>query len=144
MKHLLIIVLTTLVLASCKKDAELPSLTSTGAQTLGCKINGKSFVASGNTKNLSPGGISGYRITTEPWPMITIIAVQEDPRYQINITFNFKDTVGRYELAEAGPYEGIFKDLSGSSTAVTGQNEYKTTNSHVGHVIVTHYSGKII
>ena len=136
--------LSALLFGACKKDAKLPEPTSSGANTLGCRIDGQAFASRGKSTAINSRGISSVFISKGPWPRVSIIASQEEPRYQIAVAFNFRDTPGRYELTATYPYQGKFTDLSGGSTAIDGTNEFKTKGEYVGHVTVTYYSGAII
>ncbi len=55
MKTLLSAFVLLIVLFSCKKDDLLPAATQNGANTFGCKVNGKTWIPDGG------GGFSGIK-----------------------------------------------------------------------------------
>ena len=55
MKTLLSVSALFIMLFSCKKDDPLPAATQVGANTFGCKVNGKSWIPDGG------GGFSGIK-----------------------------------------------------------------------------------
>ncbi|MEO6832965.1 MAG: DUF6252 family protein [Chitinophagaceae bacterium] len=138
------IVLLFLIIYGCKKNDEiqLPYTTHTGANTFGCKINGETFVTSGDPS--ASWSNSGVKYSFYADSSIAIDAKQESPKKYIYFRFKFNSAPGIYHLNDDYQYIGTFTDLSDGSTAVNGGNEYNSSSKHTGTITVTNYDGHII
>jgi hypothetical protein len=140
-RHILVIALSVLFVAtSCKKEADkLPAATSTGANTFGCLLNGKTWVATGrgggSGVNPTSGGFFGEVDSTVS---IYIIAYGENDEIAIylkNIT-----TVGSYVLNKNTSIKpnAVLPQASYGMYAVLYDQEYVTDSLHTGVVNITH------
>jgi hypothetical protein len=131
-----------LTASSCKKQntgPQLPSETKTGANTLGFKINGKVYTASGKSGLLS----SEYVWGGGPYSDTSVIIGAENSiqkfsfllvvRYSLLNGLNF---TGEY------PYEGFFMDES-DGTIPIGPNVYNTNNNYKGIVNIKFTNGSL-
>ena len=81
-KIIIVIILSTLLGASCKKTNtpsptdQLPPTTQTGANTFGCLVNGKVYIPKGSSGNGSPNPKVAYDIGLGGRPVLKINADQ--------------------------------------------------------------------
>jgi hypothetical protein len=144
MKLLTALVFALLFYLGCKKEdqRQLPEITSTGARTFGCKVNGGIFKTSGVQSN--NWNKAGVKFNSYADKSIEIDASQDSPHENIYMRFKFNDTPGTYYLNDKMRYIGIYHGLAGGSTAIDRNNEYKTNDINTGVVHVAHFDGNII
>ena len=144
MKNLLLIFIVFFLIqfTGCKKADILPPLTTHGANTFGCKVNGKDFTVSGNQRtNLNSNGVTF--IPKSVFGMVYIDASGDQILYNIEIKFHFFDTLGTYPIQGTYPFEAYFWDNT-NGTIPTGSNQYKTDSTHDGSIKIVYYDGSVI
>jgi hypothetical protein len=123
---LLLLPLFLLSIQCKKKDAEpnLPATTQTGANTFGCRVNGKVFISKGNvgtyalplTANYSSQNtstynfsVSGSNLKRDDRPLITLgsaaITLVSGKTFPIQLTGNTTGVEGRYYDNNGGEYK---------------------------------------
>lgn len=121
--------------SSCKKqknnEPQLPPETQTGAGTLGFKIDGKIYTASGGCglfANQCVGGWGPYSGDTS----IDITAVSQVQKFKFRITIKYSGTFGIH-YTSGYPFDGYFTDDS-NGTIQGNSNHYQTTDIYKGKV----------
>jgi uncharacterized protein DUF6252 len=140
-RHLLTIALAILVVeTSCKKEtAKLPAATSTGANTFGCLVNGKAWIATGRGVfsgiNPTSGGFFGEVDSTVS---IYINAFGEND--EIAIYLKKTIAVGTYQLDRNTDIKpsAVLPQASYGMYALLYDHEYVTDSIHTGVVNITH------
>lgn len=119
MKTLLLVLFAATLFSGCKKDKsedQLPPATQIGANTFGCKINGKVFVPKGydGTGRPNPHIVYDYDLNGQPYLFIETHRYKENNSIAgIDITFFGLNNVGNYF------FNNYFR-LSGGSQEVLG------------------------
>ncbi len=131
-------------IASCRKVQDnLPSETTVGAYTIGFKVNGTNYTASGKVGQLLNNGAVSYNYsnyTTDHSIVITAERTAGDNKFEIWLAIPYKDSIGTYLLLDN--YKGTFflggnpnpSDPSDAST-------YTTTNVYTGKVSISYFDG---
>ncbi|MEO6832839.1 MAG: DUF6252 family protein [Chitinophagaceae bacterium] len=138
-----------LIFPSCKKAntpdplSQLPAATHSGANTLGCLVNGKAFLVNVGLANWNhPLGVSfspydGYSWEIDGKPdsrHLTIRFNESGTNPTIPSTFNLTtDYQSRAEFLN--PLDG---------TAINGNNEFVTNVSNTGEITISYYDGSVI
>ena len=130
--------------ASCTKTQDvLPSETHVGSNTIGFKVNGKVYTASGNLRQLLSFGYVDYN-TEQIDSSIFIKAANTtgDNKFEIWLSIKYRDTVGAYLLTD-GSYKGTFF-LGGNPSPddPSGSNIYYTNVLYTGTVTIKYFDGK--
>lgn len=133
-----------LTASSCKKQnsgSQLPPETHTGANTLGFKINGKVYTASGKGGLLSDSHVS-YSIIDDT--SIMIIASKANDFYiRMRAKFSGGTTLlGKHQI-RSYPYDGFFLDQS-NGTIPGSDNNFSTSDLYTGEITITYFNGSII
>lgn len=134
--------LLLLTLAACKKEQseldKLPQPTQTGANTAGCLINGKAFVATGWGSGMGKvaGIAGGFYTDTIYW--LRLNGVYQDQHTTLSIFLRNAHKTGRYELVYSTPIVPIAGLLQARSHAtcsfVDGNETFATTTQATGYV----------
>lgn len=125
------------IFATCKKDHEdtLPPATQTGANTFGCKINGKVFVPKGSsgTGTANPHVQYDLDLNGQPYLFIETFQYPTDINSGIKIGFNVLNHLGFYSLSDT------FSFLVGSPTGSNncGGISNNPSNYKMGGGVVT-------
>ncbi len=136
--HKIVFITSTFFLISCTKD-KLPKATEKGANTFGCKVDGKFF------KPYFRGGlfnnVNVLRIGNNT-NGFGIHAANQETHESVSIEFTFITKPGVYQLRQY-PYRGIF------SAGPISPGWYTTDSLNTGELIITRcdlanniYSGK--
>ena len=140
MKTLLSAFVLLLVLFSCKKNDPLPAATQNGANTFGCKVNGKAWIPDGVGGFARIKAISGGYVGTSisPTPNSVFISTYRSDRTKIDLHIQGVNKTGVYELnkstnilyAELRPlnYGAYFPDPG---------KAFATNNKYTGTVNIT-------
>ncbi len=150
-KLLLCVIACTNIFAACKKDkteptelSKLPAATQTGANTFGCLVNGKAWVAQRNDCSIfcSPsfkiyydGGYGGF---------ISITALKIDMGNNINeefgIAFDSTNFKLKHTIAISNSFTvATFRNYSISNNCNTYVHYLDSTVTHSGKIILTKY-----
>lgn len=131
-----------LTASSCKKrntGPQLPPETQTGAGTLGFKINGKIYTASGGCGLLADqciGGGGPYSDTA-----IDITAVNQTQKFKFRISIKYSGVNGIH-YTSGYPYDAYFTDDT-NGTIPGSSNHYITTDVYKGKVNIKFCNGSI-
>ena len=130
--------------SSCKKqknnEPQLPPETQTGANTLGFKINGKVYTASGKGGLLSNESVWGGPNSDTS---ITIGADNSIQKFALFIKIQYSGNIGTHYTNEY-PYTGLIQlDTDTGGTIPTGSNTYNTTHQYKGKVNIKFSNGSI-
>lgn len=139
------------IFAGCKKDKELteleklPPTTQTGANTFGCLVNGKAWVAQRNDCNILcdpsfkiyyDGGFGGLVAIT-----CVQIDIQNNIDQGISILFDSSNYKSTHSLIVTNPLNSVsFKDGNSPSSCNRYQHSLDTTVTHAGKVVLTNYN----
>ncbi|MEO7444893.1 MAG: hypothetical protein ABIU55_05295 [Ferruginibacter sp.] len=106
------------VFASCKKDKtnedQLPPPTQTGANTFGCKINGKVFVPKGYDGTGRPNPHVQYDFDLNGQPYLSIDSkryIQNQVNGAVFILFNNLTSIGIYPIPPSLKYSVGWSDI---------------------------------
>ena len=139
MKILFLTIVSVSLLAGCtKKEAAppLPALTTHGANTLGCRINGEVFAASGISFQSVTDGVNLIPYT-DGW---YIRGVAGNKRIYMQIDFASNPTVpATFPLGRREPFRGRYMYFP-DGTVPSGSTEWLTDESRTGTVTVTSYT----
>jgi hypothetical protein len=75
--------------------------------------------------------------------LVYIGGVFVSPRYDIEISFRYNDTLGTYPIIDKYPYFGYFWDYT-KSVSPNDSNQFSPDNTHTGTVTVSYNDGNII
>jgi len=144
-KFIFLLLLTFASTACCKKDDEkqkdpidqLPPLTHTGANTGGCLINGKAFVAGNYLRptfcqyyQQQHFGLALNRIINNK---IHSIGIKVNSNLQVGHTYRL--TLEDYITGQDGNYGSYKKDTS----PPPNPNHYGTNDTYYGELTITHH-----
>lgn len=136
----LLLVFTSFVKTGGDKD--LPPITHTGENVMACRINGHAIIAAENTADIS--NPAAVRFSAAPDnELIYISGVFVSPRYDIEISFKYEDTLGVYPILDKYPYFGYFWDYT-KSVSANDSNQFHPDKTHSGSVKVMYNDGNII
>ncbi len=148
-KLIMIIVACANIFAACKKDkteptelSKLPAATQTGANTFGCLVNGKAYVAQNDCKYLcnSPfkvsynsdfGGIVGI---TGDW-----LNSKENIDKRIQILIDSTNHKLMHSISIYNPHQGAGYIDSKLTTCNQYDHYLDSASTHTGNVILTKY-----
>ncbi|MEO6832121.1 MAG: hypothetical protein ABI169_07960 [Chitinophagaceae bacterium] len=138
-----------LVFPSCKKTStpdplsQLPAATHSGANTLGCLVNGKAFAVTGHSSFSNPDGVDfiPYSSSSLGW----LIKGNVSPAYlRISFAGNLQNSkIGRYTIADIFPFGGLYANPQ-NGTAILGNTEFTTNAQNNGVITVSYYDSSII
>ncbi len=126
--------ITTLTGSNCKKEnnePQLPAETQTGANTLGFKINGKVYTASGKSGLLTNQHVWGGGPFSDT--SIDIGASNSNLKFYFRITIKYSGNIGLHYTLANTTYNGIFQDNS-DGTIPGNSNFYQTNDVYKGIV----------
>ncbi len=135
--------LTTLTGSNCKKEnnePQLPPETQTGANTLGFKINGKVYTASGKSGLLTNQHVWGGGPNSDT--SIIIAASNSNQKYNLYIKIKYTGNVGIHRTIPNTVYYGTFQDNS-NGTIPGNSNFYQTNDMYRGTVNIKFANGSI-
>ena len=143
MKNLILILITTFTLSCCSKDDkptnpidQLPPATTTGANTAGCLVDGKAFLAKGYipSGNLVCNYINGKDFSL-------IIAQKNDTQTIVVdvITYNQTLVVGEVCLLKEYGADSKFGEYTIFDDN-TGRISYKTNSTIIGELKITYHN----
>lgn len=136
MRYLFLLIIV--VFTNCKKPnntPQLPPISHSGANTLGCLIDGKVFSTSGQWNNFNPIGV----LCTPLGSQGHIHIIGNDV---INIDFQYLGSPGTFEMGNL-PYRAYYWNYD-NGTFITGGNEFKTDSINKGAVTISNYNAYII
>ena len=141
MKTLLSAFVLLLVLFSCKKNDPLPAATQNGANTFGCKVNGKPWIpdGGGGFSGIKPveGGYQGSYIS-DPTKCNAYIRSRKMDRTVIHLFIREVCEKGVYDLnSNTGTWDVQQRPLSYGLYIDADKNYYITDREHRGKVNVT-------
>ena len=145
MKQLLSILFSFTILltaSSCKKQnagPKLPPETQRGANTLGFKIDGKVYTASGKSGLLSNQYVYGGGPNSDT--SIVIMAQNREQQFDLFIKIKYSGTNGVHLTTEY-PYTGMLQ-LNSDGTIPTGNNVYNTSDLFKAKVNIKFSNGSI-
>ena len=151
MKYNLVLLATAILLStmlagsSCKKDnaptteEQLPPETQTGANTFGCKVDGKIYTASGKGGLLSNQSMY-YNITASD-SSINIGISNSKQNFNLNMAIKYTGSYGIYFMRKYD-YRAIFQDNS-SGSLPGNSNTYYTDSVHLGRLNVKFFNGTL-
>ena len=123
-------------------DRDLPPITHTGENIMACRVNGLVVIASENAND--PNNPSVVRFSASPDnELVYIGGVFVSPRYDIEISFNYEDTLGVYPILDRYPYFGYFWDYT-KSISPNDSNQFHPDKTHPGSINVMYNDGNII
>ena len=139
------LLLSTLISASsCKKDnspateEQLPPETQTGANTFGCKVDGKIYTASGKASFLGSQTVS-YAFYSDT--SLSISATNSNTKFYLSIAVKYNGSVGLH-FTTSYPNEGLFIDNS-NGTIPGNYNSYSTDSLLKGRINIKYFNGNI-
>ncbi|MEJ7780588.1 MAG: DUF6252 family protein [Daejeonella sp.] len=132
------LVITILVIISCKKDDGLTKETQSGANTFSCKINGKVFLPkeelfSGRTLYANIKTINGIKI-------LIVGASNATNKLDVSLKIENFTGVGTYQLSTS---QSIFADYE-IRNPVPNEIKYTTRNSDIGKINITRSDNNIV
>jgi hypothetical protein len=150
-KLLLLIIACANIFAACKKDkteptelSKLPAATQTGANTFGCLVNGKAWVAQRNDCSIfcSPSfkiyydGSNGGYVGIEA----LIIDIKNNIDERFDIVFDSSNFKLIHPIRIINPLTtASFKNFTGVNNCSKYEHYSDSTVIHIGNVILTRY-----
>ena len=125
-----------------KSDRDLPPLTHTGENMMACRVNGQVIIASENTSDMSNPSTVKYSSSPDN-DLVYIGGVFVSPRYDIEISFRYADTLGVYPILDKYPYFGYFWDYT-KAISPNDSNQFQPDRTHKGTITVSYNDGNII
>lgn len=125
-----------------KYDRELPPLTHTGENVMACKVNGQVIIASENANDIANAAAVKFSSSPDN-DLVYIGGVFVSPRYDIEISFKYSDTLGVYPIIDKYPYFGYFWDYT-KAISPNDSNQFQPDKTHTGSVHVMYNDGNII
>ena len=123
-------------------ERDLPAITHTGENIMACRINGQIIIAAENTTDLA--NASSVKFSAAPDnELVYIGGVFVSPRYDIEISFKYADTLGVYPIVDKYPYFGYFWDYT-KAISPNDSNQFHTDKTHIGSIKVLYNDGNII
>ncbi|MEO6833949.1 MAG: hypothetical protein ABI378_14835, partial [Chitinophagaceae bacterium] len=149
MRKLFAVLLLVLLFAGCKKADrtpinpidQLPAATHTGANTLGCLIDGKPFAAYGKPSFLNEQGVSFQPAINTAWYIAGKVAYQH-----LIMNINYDSSISLpaiFEMSDNYPAGAELLNPTGGSSLITGNSDFKTDSVHKGTLTLQYYDGKI-
>jgi hypothetical protein len=139
----LLLLSSIFISSSCKKNTptnteeQLPPETHIGANTFGCKVDGKVYIASGSGGLLASQKVRYNYVGSDS--SINIFASNSESKFNFRISINYLGAIGIY-LTKAYPYTGTFYDDS-NGTLPNNSNIYETNISNIGRVNIKYFYG---
>ena len=134
-----------LILASFIKiggERDLPPITHTGENVMACRVNGKVIIASENSDDMASASTVKFSYSPDN-ELLYIAGVFASPRYDVEISFKYEDSLGVYPILNQYPYFGYFWDYT-KSISPNDSNQFHPDKVHTGSVNVLYNDGKII
>ena len=123
-------------------DKDLPPITHTGENVMACRVNGHVIIAAENSADIA--NPTTVRFSSAPDnELIYIGGVFISPRYDIEISFKYQDTLGVYPIIDKYPYFGYFWDYT-KSVSANDSNQFFPDKVHTGSINVLYNDGNII
>jgi hypothetical protein len=141
----LLLLSSIFISSSCTKnnpapaEEELPPETQTGANTFGCKVDGKIYTAKGKDGLLSTQYVFGGASNSQA--SFNIGASNTNQKFNFSLTVNYVGSLGIL-LTSAYPYEGNFQDNS-NGTIPGGLNSFPTDSLNIGKINLKYLSSNI-
>jgi len=135
--------------AGCKKGDktpsnpidQLPPATQTGANTLGCLIDGKLSSVNGKSYFGHETGVDFLAVLNSAWYLKGKVGYQG---IYINFDYNANPGVPKtFEVSNNYPAGAEHFNPTDGNTAITGGNDFKTDSVHKGALNLLYYDGKI-
>ena len=150
MRKLFAVLILVLLFAGCKKEDktpinpidQLPPATQTGANTLGCLIDGKPFTAYGKPSFLNEQGVSFQPFINTAWYISGKVGHQH-----LIMNINYDSSISLpaiFKMSDNYPAGAEFLNPLDENTAITGSNDFKTDSVHKGTLTVQYYDGTMI
>ena len=125
-----------------KSDRDLPPITHTGENVMACRINGQVIIAAENSSDISNPAAVKFSAAPDN-ELIYIAGVFVSPRYDIEISFKYSDSLGVYPIIDRYPYFGYFWDYT-KAISPNDSNQFQPDKTHTGSVNVIYNDGNII
>jgi hypothetical protein len=125
-----------------KSDRDLPPLTHTGENIMACKINGQVIIAAENSSDISNPAAVKFSSAPDN-ELVYIGGVFVSPRYDIEISFRYGDSLGVYPIIDKYPYFGYFWDYT-KAISPNDSNQFQPDKTHTGSINITYNDGNII
>jgi hypothetical protein len=143
-KFLILLLLSIIIIiSSCKKniptEEQLPPETQTGANTFGCKVDGKIYTAKGKDGLLASESVWGGASNSQA--SFNIGASNTNQKFNLSLTVNYSGSLGIL-FTSAYPYEGNFQDNS-NGTIPGGLNSFPTDSLNIGKINLKYLSSNI-
>jgi hypothetical protein len=135
-----------IIISSCKKnipvntEEQLPPETQTGANTFGCKVDGKIYTAKGKDGLLSTQYVFGGASNSQA--SFNIGASNTNQKFNLSLTVNYGGSLGIL-FTSAYPYEGNFQANS-NGTIPGGSNTFTTDSFNIGKVNLKYLGNNIV
>jgi hypothetical protein len=132
----LLLLSSIFISSSCTKNTpapaeeQLPPETQIGANTFGCKVDGKIYTASGEGGLLASEKVSGGGPNSDS--SILILASNSNQKFNLRLSVKYNGSLGLH-FTSTYPYEGAFFDNS-NGTLSNSSNTYETNSIHLGRV----------
>ena len=123
-------------------DRELPPITHTGENVMACRVNGLVIIASENSDDMASASTVKFSYAPDN-ELVYIAGVFVSPRYDLEISFKYEDTLGVYPIIDKYPYFGYFWDYT-KAISPNDSNQFHPDKTHTGSVHVLYNDGKII
>jgi hypothetical protein len=137
------LLLLSIIISSCKKttptEEQLPLETHIGANTFGCKVDGKIFTAKGKEGLLSSQSMY-YNIRASD-SSIKIGVSNTQTNFSLNMRIKYNGVNIIYALKN-DDYYGVFQDNSNGSIP-GNSNTYYTDSINIGKVKVNFFNGSL-
>ena len=125
-----------------RSDHGLPPITHTGENVMACRVNGQVIIAAENPND--PSNPAAVKFSEAPDnDLLYIGGIFVSPRYDIEISFRYGDSLGTYPILYKYPYFGYFWDYT-KSMSVNDSNQFQPDRTHGGNVTVTYLDANII
>ncbi len=125
-----------------KSDRDLPPITHTGENIMACRVNGQVIIAAENSSDISNPAAVKFSSAPDN-ELVYISGTFVSPRYDIEISFKYADSLGVYPIIDKYPYFGYFWDYT-KAISPNDSNQFQPDKTHTGSVNVIYNDGNII
>ena len=132
-----ILLCSVALLSSCEKEKQLqlPPETQTGQNTIGFKVDGKIYTASGIYNPLADDHV---RVIAYQDSTIVIFASNENQHFHFEVQFRYIG-LNVFSVVKSFPYQAKFQDTS-DGTLTSTSNEFVTDDTHQGKFLLKYYN----
>jgi hypothetical protein len=141
----LLLLSSIFISSSCKKNTpanteeQLPPETQTGANTFGCKVDGKIYTAKGKGGLLSDQSVWGGASSSQA--SFNIGASNTKQKFNFSLSVNYSGSLGIL-YTSTYPHEGNFQDNT-NGTVPSNSNSFDTDSFNIGKVNLKYLSTTI-